>query len=334
MNHNLVVSSLTDNSKKIEKYFENNGYPGKYLGFESLKEYYSHKDAGCTDWTGEPSSGKTYFVLEMLFQLSERYGQVNALYVPDLGSYVDIVGKLVKMYTGMSINPKYGDRATMKDVMNSIPFLSKYFLILEKKNIRDTITPEKIWEFCCDYKHPDGSVINNVLIDSWKNLYHDTGGKREDQYLDYLLSYRNELAENYNKHFHTIAHAVKTELEDERDESGKRKRRIPTAYDIKGGGSWYANGKNIITVDRPDKTNKTANIYIWKTKPEDVGKQGSIIDTIELDWGRGRYFEIIEGEANRPYEFIKMSKIVNPNMVFPAVQERMKFNGSKDDEPF
>lgn len=331
--HNLLISSITDNSKKIEKYIEHNGYPGKFLGFESMHKYYSHKDAGCTDWTGEPSSGKTYFVLEMLFQLSERYGHVNALYVPDLGSYVDIVGKLVKMYTGLAINPKYGNKATIKDVHASIPFLAKYFLILVKENIRETVTPEKIWEYCADWKGNEGERINNVLIDSWKNLFHDMGNKREDQYLDYLLSYRNELAENSNMHFHTIAHSVKTELEDERDETGKKKRRIPTAYDIKGGGSWYANGKNILTVDRPDKKNKIVNVYIWKTKPEDVGRQGSVIETIELDWERGRYFERIDGEVHRPYETIKFSKLVNPDFKFPNVQQNF-FVKDEQHEPF
>lgn len=335
--HNLRISSITDNSKKIQDYIDKDGYPGKFLGFESLHPYYTHKDAGCTDWTGEPSSGKTYFVLEMLFQLSERYGQINAIYVPDLGSYVDIVGKLLKMHTGVWINPKYGKKATMKDVFDSIPFLAKHFLILEKQNIRETVTPEKIWEFCADWKGYNGERINNVLIDSWKNLYHDTMGKREDQYLDYVLSYRNELAENSNMHFHTIAHAVKTELEEERDETGKRKRRIITAYDIKGGGSWYANGKNIITVDRPDKKNRIANIYIWKTKPEDVGKQGSVIDVIELDWERGRYYERLEKEhgveVNRPWEFVKFSKIANPDMNFADTQKIINFNATNED-PF
>lgn len=331
---NIKISSITDNSKKIQDYIDNDGYPGKNLGFKSLHKYYSHKDAGCTDWTGIPSNGKTYFVFEMLFQLSERYGQVNALYVPDVGSYVDVIGKLVKMYTGLSINPKYGDKATMKDVHASIPFLSKYFLILEKENVRKPLTPENIWEFACDWKGADGEVINNVLIDSWKNLRHDYNGKRGDEYLDYVLSYRNELAENYNKHFHTIVHSAKTEMDDERDANGQKKRRTPNAYDIKGGGAWYDNGKNIITVDRPDKSKKTVDIHVWKTKPEDVGKQGSVIDTIELDWERGRYFEIIDGNAHRPYETIKFSKLVNPNFKFPDVQQNLFIKDDPDKDPF
>lgn len=334
MSFNLHITSFSDRSKVVEKYIDANGYPAKSTGFKTLDRLYTHKDSGITDWTGNPTSGKTYFVLDLMFHLAERYGHVNALYVPDLGSYVEIVGKLIKMYTGKNIHPKYGNRATMDDLLKSIPFLSKHFIILERKNIRETITPEKIWEFCCDNKE-----INNVLIDSWKNLYHDMKGKREDQYLDYLLSYRNELAENYNKHFHTIAHSVKTELEDSMGSDGQRKRRVPTAYDIKGGGSWYANGKNIITVDRPDKTTNAVDLHVWKTKPEDVGQQGALINEIFLDRERGRYYELVDGTRENPYDYIKFSKIANPDFdkVKPnPLEPNINFENvfENDDQPF
>src|SRR5690606_18426661 len=99
-----------------------------------------------------------------------------------------------------------------------------------------------------------------------------------------VLSDRNEMAEDYGKHIDTIAHATKPK------QFGK-KRMIPTAYDIKGGGSWFDNGKSIITVDFPDKTRTNVDLYISKTKPENVGKPGSIIDKLFLDPRKGRYYE-------------------------------------------
>ena len=56
-----------------------------------------------------------------------------------------------------------------------------------------------LWNFTVDYKDNSGG-IDTCFIDSWKNLYHDYTG-REDQYLDYILCYRNELAEATKKHF-------------------------------------------------------------------------------------------------------------------------------------
>lgn len=313
---NIKITSLSDNTDRIKTYIDNQGFPGKETGFLTLSPYYTHKDSGITDWTGFPASGKTYVVLDVLFNLSERHGYVNALYVPDLGSYEDIVGKLVKMYTGKNIHPKYGNRAEMKDVFDSIPFLSKHFLILERADVRKPISPVNLWEFVCDYRGADGAVINNLMIDSWKNLYHNIGNRREDQYLDYVLSYRNELAEKYNKHFHTIAHAVKTELEDTTDGSGRRKRRIPTAHDIKGGGAWFANGKNMITVDRPDFNSTGVDVYIFKTKPEDVGKSGAILGQIFLDPQRGRYYEMIDGQRHNPYENTKFTRLIQSKLPY------------------
>jgi hypothetical protein len=100
------------------------------------------------------------------------------------------------------------------------------------------------------------------------------------------LCIRNEMAESYNVHYHTIAHAVKTELNEQ-----KGKRRIPNAWDIKGGGSWFANGKNILTADYPDKSQTGMDLYISKVKPEDVGKIGEVVGRLKLDVKRGRYYE-------------------------------------------
>ena len=323
---NIQITSLTDRTERIKTYLDNQGYPGKDTGFVTLKDLYTHKDGGVTDWTGFPSSGKTYFVLDVLFNLSERYGQVNALYVPDLGAYEDIVGKLIKMYTGKNVHPKYGNRASMADVFHSIPFLSKHFLILEKADVKKPVTPTNLWEFVCDYKGAEGGVINNLLIDSWKNLYHDIGNKREDQYLDYALSYRNELSEKYGKHFHTIAHAVKTEFEDSTGSDGKRKRRIPSAMDIKGGGAWFANGKSMATVDRPNFQETGVDVYIFKTKPEDVGKAGASINQIFLDPQRGRYYEVINGQRHNPYDNIKFTKLYETKLPYKE--------SADDDLPF
>src|SRR5690606_9659477 len=96
----------------------------------------------------------------------------------------------------------------------------------------------------------------------------------------------------YNKHFHTIAHAVKID----QFKGKSNERRVPNANDIKGGGAWYANGKSIITVDFPDKSKFGVDIHISKVKHENVGKMGSIIGKLFLDGRRARYYEYINGK--------------------------------------
>lgn len=332
---NIQLLNINSKAKEIDKHLENNGYPGKFCGFNCLHNHYTHKSGGVTDWTGFPGSGKTYFAFEVMFNLAERYGLRTALYTPDMGSYIDLVAKLVKMQSGMDFNDKYKNKVDVKTLYESIPFLTHHFPIIEKKDIKKPLSPIDIWEFVCDYKDEGGGIIHNVLIDSWKNLYHDYQpyGGREYAYLDSVLSYRNELALKYNRHFHTIAHAVKTELQDD-ESGGKKKRRIPDANDIKGGAAWYANGMNIITVDFPDKTAYGVDLYISKTKPEDVGKMGAVINKLYLDAKKGRYFEYLNGGKSYGNEASKNPPAPLPqNQITPNLDFSTGVEETKDD-PF
>lgn len=296
---NLLVEDAEDVLRDLEKYHRNNGEPGRYFGYEELNKYYTHKDAGVTDWTGFPGSGKTYFCLQGLFNLSIRYGKRHILWVPDIGGRKEVYAKLIKMYLGKDISNKYGNQISHEDMVKALPWLSYHFIVLKKKNFKKGVTPIEFWEFVCEYKDESGKGVDTCLADSWKNFKHEFAG-REDTYLDEVLSIRNELAEENVKHIHTIAHAIKTELSGQK---GDGKRRIPTAWDIKGGGSWYANGKNIITVDFPDKKSTWVNLYISKVKPEDVGHVGEVVNKMKLDVTKGQYYEVINGNNWFPFQY-------------------------------
>lgn len=290
---NLIKLEYQDIFDEVNNYLIKGAEPGLKVGFSCFDEYYTHKEAGVTDWTGFPSSGKTYFCLEVLMNLSEKYGKRHGLYVPDIGSNKEIVAKLIKMKTGKDFHDRYHNKITAKELGHNLDWVLHHFVIFKKKDFKTGVSPLEFWEMICTYKDGEG-IVHTGLLDSWKNLKHIYSG-REDLYLDEMLSVRNEMAESNNKHFHTIAHAVKTDA----DQSGKR--RIPTAWDIKGGGSWYANGKNIVTVDHPNKLENRVDLHISKVKPEDVGRIGSITDKLFLDLRKGRYYERIDSSAYYAY---------------------------------
>lgn len=324
----IGVEKYSLREQEILRYLNSNGEPGLSVGFQSLEGLYSHRSTGITDWTGFPASGKTYFVLELLITLSEKYGQRHALFVPDLGNYKETWSKIFMMVSGKEFNAKYGNKATEDDIHRHKDWINHHFIILKREDIKKPITPINIWEYVCHYEDSAG-IINNCLIDSWKNLYHNLDGRREDLYLDYVLNYRNELAEAHDKHFHTIAHAAKTEIDEynvatDTDGRTKKKRRVPDANDIKGGGSWFASGKNIITVDFPDKKRNSLDIHISKTKPEGVGSVGSVLQRICLDYNRHRYYEMVNGEKR--FTFTKAPAPLPANTNFD--------NEKYDENPF
>ena len=334
---NVKTAIFAEKQAGILTYLSRNGEPGLDVGFQCLSEFYTHKTAGITDWTGFPSGGKTYFVFELLITLSEKYGLRHGLYCPDIGNYNEIWTKIFIMVTGKNINEKYGNKAKEEDIYKAASWINHHFIIMERADIKKPVSPVNIWEYVCNFQDDTGG-LNTCLIDSWKNLYHDFGNKREDLYLDYVLNYRNELADKYQKHFHTIAHSAKTEIDegntytDEVTGAKRKKRRIPDANDIKGGGSWFASGKNIITIDYPNKRNNTLDIIISKTKPEGVGKTGTITGKIKLDYSRSRYYEEFNGQ--RRFSFDK--PISNYNTIDEGIHSNYyeTNHNEKDGAPF
>lgn len=309
----LHILTMEDMLPRMEQHHQFEGRPGAELGFWCLNQHYTHKLGGVTDWTGLPGSGKTYFVLEVLFQLAERYGQRSFLYVPDLGSEEEIIEKLVKMRLGKDMSSKYGNKMEQHEIHGAMAWVMHHFVISVRRKMGNgrrssKPTPMAVWEMACNY-HDDNGPINNILIDSWKNMKHVFTG-REDTYLDEVLSDRNEMAEDYGKHIHTIAHATKPK------QFGKI-RAIPTAYDIKGGGAWNDNGRSIITVDFPDKSKTNVDLYISKTKPENVGKPGAIIDRLFLDPRRGRYYEKMGSSIMFAYDYKSATVSVQQQMDLP-----------------
>lgn len=312
----LKVIGMKEIMPRIEDHLQSDGKPGRLLNFSCLNDFYTHKDSGVTDWTGLPGSGKTYFVLEIMFGLATEYGKRTMLYVPDLGSEEEIIEKLVKMHTGKDMTNKYNNKIDSAQLYKSLPWIFHHFVIVTRDKGDNgkragKPSPIDIWEMGCTYSD-DAGEVDQIVIDSWKNMKHLYDG-REDQYLDQVLSERNEMAEDYGKHIHTIAHATKPS-------PVLKKRVIPTAYDIKGGGAWFDNGKNIITVDFPDKSSTNVNIYVSKTKPENVGTPGSIENKLFLDKRKGRYFEILNGHNLYAFDY--------KNRVIPDVQAEVDFNNS------
>jgi hypothetical protein len=290
---NATVINYNEKNNEFLNYHETGGAGLNYTGFESLVGTFQFAHDGVTDLTGAGGSGKTEFALELLFYQSEKFGFRHLLYVPDIGSYKEIRRKLMVKHYKKSFRG-YSNSIQQHELISASAWIDHHFLIIGKKDFKKPLTPQMIWEFASEYKDDSGS-IQTCFIDSWKNLYHpirDYG--REDQYNDYVLSFRNELAEASCKHFMTIAHAIKTERE-KTGEDDKSKRRIPDADDIKGGG-WLANGKTIITIDRPNKEYEDFDVYFSKVKPDTIGTAKPIIGKFGFNWRRSRTYETIEGQ--------------------------------------
>jgi hypothetical protein len=285
---------------------------GKYLGFNNLNEHYTMQLGNCTDWSGFPGSGKTQVLMELLLNTSKYYGWRHLVYFPDVGSKTEIVADLLHKLTGKTFNPKYDNHIQEDEIYQQINWILHHFLILTKEDVKAKLTPFQFWDMAASMED-----IQTASIDSWKDMHHDYNKYGSyAQYLEIVLPYRNQVAEDNNLHLHTIIHPKLTEKE-----NGVRK--APTPYDLKGGSEWFNSGKCMITVHRETKETNEAQIIFGKIKPRSVGVTGQI--NLYLDLVNFVYYEHTE-QGQRRYAQSKdsnevkdeptltdLSKIVDPN---------------------
>lgn len=277
------IIQFSDISSKLDLYHKSGAKKGVYVGFESIKDYYSMRQDSCTDWTGLPQSGKTELMLECLYNTSEFYGWKHLLCVPDIGDVLEVMAILIHKRTGMTFDKKYPNYIDIGTAYKASAWLLEHFHILEKVDAVENISPIEFWEYAVEYKKEHG--INTAVIDSWKDLRHDYQkyGGTYAQYLSNVLPIRNYLSEKNNIHFHTVIHP-KTPRRD-----GKGEFYHPQVDDMEGGAQWNNSGKTIISVHRKTFDAKTAEVQMLKVKPKAIGKRGFF--AIDFDVTASRYHD-------------------------------------------
>lgn len=278
------IIKFDDISDKLQEYHKFGAKAGVYLGFESMKNFYSMRQDSVTDWTGYPQSGKTELMLECLYNTSVFYGWKHLLCVPDIGDAIEVMAILIHKHTGKTFDKKYPNYIDIKDAFKGANWLLNHFYILEKSESQSNISPVEFWEYAVSIKDELG--INTAVIDSWKDMRHDYQkyGGTYAQYLSNVLPIRNDLSERHNIHFHTVIHP-KTPR---RDKNGLLVH--PQVDDMEGGAQWNNSGKTIISVHRQTFDTKVADVQMLKVKPKVIGQRGFFC--INFDPALSRYYDI------------------------------------------
>ena len=317
------ITEAGDVITQLFKYRDNYNNKGKYLGFKSLHEHYSMSLGNCTDWTGFPMSGKTQVLMECLMNTSKFYGWKHLVYFPDVGSNVEIIADLIHKKTGKSFNPLDRNTIEDKEITQAIDWVLEHFKVLTKKDVKAKLTPIQFWDMAVELKKHD--ELHTASIDSWKDLNHpysDYGGYA--QYLEYVLPYRNQIAEDNDLHLHTIIHPKLTEKV-----NGKRV--PPGPYDLKGGSEWFNSGKCMITVHREDLSDNQCEVYFNKIKPRSIGKIGMI--NLRFDLNKFRYYDLDCSNPNQQISIYANKQIeVKKTIELKSFSESM--NEHRENLPF
>ena len=210
MKKGFKLTQAVEVTEALIEYRDNYNEKGKYLGFENLNDLYTMQLGTCTDWTGFPRSGKTQVLMELLLNTSLYYGWKHLVYFPDVGSNVEIIADLLHKKTAKCFNPKYKNVISDQDIYRETEWLLEHFKVLTKADVKAKLTPFEFYDMAASMK----DEIQTASIDSWKDMshpYNEYGGYA--MYLEAVLPYRNQTAEDNNLHIHTVIHPKLTEKE-------------------------------------------------------------------------------------------------------------------------
>lgn len=303
----------------LKKHRDTYNDKGKYLGFERLNDLYTMQLGTCTDWTGFPRSGKTQVLMELLLNTSIFYGWKHFIYFPDVGNNIEIIADLLHKKTSKTFNPKYGNVISDKEIYRHTEWLLEHFKILTKSDVKAKLTPFEFFDMAVEIK--DQFNIQTASIDSWKDLNHpykEYGGYAT--YLEEVLPYRNQIAEDHNIHIHTIIHPKLTEKE-----NGVRK--APTPYDLKGGSEWFNSGKCMVTVHRDSVDTITADITVHKVKPRSCGNVGTVSYNFDIE--KFVYYDLENTTAGIKKIYASKKDEPKKEVVKSAMQPNLDFEKPK-----
>ena len=90
------------------------------VGFSDFDKHYKVMLGNCTDITGYPYSGKTLVLMEILFNLSYKYGFKHLLHLPDSGKPEEVMATLMQKYIGKTFDKRYSNVITEKEIYHNI----------------------------------------------------------------------------------------------------------------------------------------------------------------------------------------------------------------------
>jgi len=270
---------------------------GGYPGFPNLYEVMSLKPGYPIFIAGEPYSGKTEFLMELLVTSSELYGWKHFLYLGETGEERDIFGELCfkyqkKPYKTM-IDTNRPNRYAMSEAERTAAemWVNEHFYLMPPDS---DFTLEKFYENVKNVESQYGVIFNTVSVDpvnDIEDLEYDI------KYLNRSLKMVTRQSKANNRIDFLVNHIGTTHKVYDKD-TGKRYKMPAMPDEWAGGKMWHRRAFQMLLIYRPPtfilddngmpyKENQTI-VIVQKSKPKGVGKNGLV--NLFWDWKKSRYY--------------------------------------------
>jgi len=250
--------------EQVREIYENGLGKGASTGYEDVDDLYTIARGQLTVVTGNPSSGKSEFIDQIMMNLAENEGYTFALCSFENEPHLHIP-KLMAKHLRKPFSKDFDNRMTPDEMENSMAFIEKHFTFLYHADgsmtpLDDIISRLKVAVM--------RNGINGAVIDPY-NYIERPRDMAETEWVSELLSRLRLFAQAHDIHIWFVAHPRKMQADANGDYPP------PKGYDISGSAAWYAKADCGITVHRPDRIyGKTSEIHMWKCRHSWIGKEG------------------------------------------------------------
>lgn len=292
---------------------------GLSTGFPTLDEHMTMK-AGTTLYLyGQPFSGKTEIMFDILIYGMQTHNWRVALFSPESGDKEEIFAEFISKYFRRpfyrNIPGHVPESHTQRPLME---FAEQLFIIDPGFN---DFTTEDFFAACDDIEEHHGH-IDVAIIDPWNELKHDFSnyGGRQDIYLEEKLGMVRRNAKDKRR-----INIICTHIQDQQpiNKDGKIFYPPPTPRQVAGGQAFFRKGMNMIGVWRPPSGMNDENgipypdnevqLTIHKFKPKGIGKRGTV--KLYFDIPSNRYYEMHDGHRFFPGISTLQTPVITSNDV-------------------
>lgn len=235
-------------------------------GIEVFHEHYRCRLKQTTLITGYPSSGKSFFAMNIQAGLTSFHSWKHFLYTPEMGTAEEIYLTIAEILTGVNVG--FGMNENI--LYQILPFIHEHFLVFEPES---NPTMESITKDIAKAAEEHG--INTFSIDNLNDLRHNIVGTQDIYFEDQLLLFNN-CAKNNNLHGFLLAHPAKPQPDD--------LNHPPTPDKIKGGSAFWSKGQTILSLRDCEENLQVA---VYKAKPRYVAKKGDFM--LQKEYKRSTY---------------------------------------------
>lgn len=326
--------TAADMDEQLNDLYEHGNLRGVSTGWPTFDEYYSVAPGYFSLFYGNPFTGKTLVLFEMLINLSKLHGWRHLVFSPETGGPKDVYSLLIQIYAQGDVTNNFKNQMSRGKFDDAKKWVNDHFLVIDSEVEGVDFTLEDFLIYVQILERKFNIKFNTITGDPLIEFKFDSD-VRDDIFWNRQIKIVRVQAKLNNWHIFLCTHTTK-QTRVGIDDEGNSIFPIPEPGEIAGGQTFFRKGFQIVCVYRHTfeglngdsmVLKPVGNMLVYrnstylivkKTKPMGIGKMGRVHFRLDM---KTHHFTDPSGNA-----------VVKQADLFPSAFTRLPY-AEKDDLP-